>query len=100
MRKTRVKMNKPIYVGMGILDIRKTLIYEFWYGYLKPKYGDKIKLCYTDTDTDTVLFFLSKQKIFMKILQVMLKKDLINQIIKLIGPCLQEKIKGNRINER
>ena len=51
MRKTKVKMNKPIYVGMTILDIRKTLMYEFWYGYLKPKYGDKIKLCYMDTDS-------------------------------------------------
>ena len=50
MRKTKVKMNKPIYVGITILDIRKTLMYEFWYGYLKPKYGDKIKLCYMDTD--------------------------------------------------
>ena len=51
MRKTKLKMNKPIYVGMTILDISKTLMYEFWYGYLKPKYGDKIKLCYMDTDS-------------------------------------------------
>ena len=51
MRKTKVKMNKPIYVGMTILDISKTLMYEFWYGYLKPKYEDKIKLCYMDTDS-------------------------------------------------
>ena len=50
MRKTKVKMNKPIYVGMTILDISKTLMYEFWYGYLKSKYEDKTKLCYMDTD--------------------------------------------------
>ena len=50
MRKTKVKMNKPIYVGMTILDISKTLMYEFWYEYLKSKYEDKIKLCYMDTD--------------------------------------------------
>ena len=43
-------MNKPIYLGMLILDISKTLMYEFWYDYRKPKYGDKVKLCYTDTD--------------------------------------------------
>ena len=49
MRKTKVKMNKPIYVGRAILDISKKLMHEFWYGYLKPKYGDKIKLCYMDT---------------------------------------------------
>ena len=51
MRKTIVKMNKPIYVGMGILDISKIFMYEFCYGYLKPKYGDRIKLCYMDTDS-------------------------------------------------
>ena len=51
MRKTKVKMNKPIYVGMEILDITKILMYEFWCGYLKPKYGNRIKLCYVDTDS-------------------------------------------------
>ena len=45
MRKTKVKMNKPIYVGMAILDISKTLMYEFRYEYLKSKYVDKIILC-------------------------------------------------------
>ena len=89
MRKTKVKMNKPIYVGMAILDISKTLMYEFWYEYLKYKYADKIRLYYMDTD----LSLLSKQKIFMKILPMMLKKDLIHQIMKLIDLCLQERIK-------
>ena len=49
MKKTKVKMNKPVYLGMSILDISKTLMYEFWYGYVKPKYKDKAKLCYKDT---------------------------------------------------
>ena len=51
MRKVEVKMNEPIYLGQAILDISKTLMYEFWYDYIKPKYGDKARLCYTDTDS-------------------------------------------------
>ena len=51
MNKTKVKMNKPIYLGLSILDISKILLYEFWYDYIKPKYGNKVKLCYMDTDS-------------------------------------------------
>ena len=51
MKKTKVKINKPIYLGLSILEISKILMYEFWYDYMKPKYGDNVKLCYTDTDT-------------------------------------------------
>ena len=51
MKKTTVKTNKSIYLGMSILDIRKTLMYEFWYDYIKPKYQDRAKLCYMDTDS-------------------------------------------------
>ena len=51
MKKTKVKMNKPVYLGMSILDISKTLMYEFWYDYVKPKYKDKVKLCYMNTDS-------------------------------------------------
>ena len=51
MKKTEVKMNKPIYLGQAVLALSKTLMYEFWYDYLKPMYGDKIRLCYTDTDS-------------------------------------------------
>ena len=51
MKKTKVKMNKPIYLGLSILEISKILMYEFWYNYMKPKYDNKAKLCYMDTDS-------------------------------------------------
>ena len=51
MKRTKVKMNKPIYLGLPMLEISKLLMYEFWYDYMNPKYDDKVKLCYTDTDS-------------------------------------------------
>ena len=51
MKKTKVKMNKPIYLGLSILEISNILMYEFWYDYMKPKYGNNVKLCYMDTDS-------------------------------------------------
>ena len=44
-------MNKPIYLGLSILEISKILVNEIWYDYMKPKYGDNVKLCYMDTDS-------------------------------------------------
>ena len=41
-KKTKVKMNKPVYLDFSILEICKTLMYEFWYNYMKPKYGDNV----------------------------------------------------------
>ena len=57
MKNTKVKMNKHVYLGMSILDISKTLKYEFWYDYLKPKYENKAKLCYMDTDSFVINIF-------------------------------------------
>ena len=51
MKKTKAKMNKPIYLGLSILEISKILMYEFWYDYMKPKYNDNVGLCYMDTDS-------------------------------------------------
>ena len=51
MKKTKVRMNKPIYLGISILEISKILMYEFWYDYMKPKYGNNVKLCYMDADS-------------------------------------------------
>ena len=50
-KKTKVLIDKPIAVGQAVLDIIKTLMYKFWYDYLKPRYQDNIKLCYMDTDS-------------------------------------------------
>ena len=51
MGKIKVVMNKPVYMGLVILDLNKILMYEFDYDYIKSKYGDKIQLCYMDTDS-------------------------------------------------
>ena len=72
-------MNKPIYLGLSILEISKILMYEFWYDYVKPKYNDNVKLCYMDTDSFIITL---KQIIFMKISQMTLKIGLILQIMK------------------
>ena len=51
MRKVKVKMNKPIYLGLSIIDISKITMYEFWYDYVKNKYDSRANLCYMDTDS-------------------------------------------------
>ena len=51
MRKTQILMNKPVYLDSSILDLSKTVTYEFWYYYVKPKYGENAKLCYRNTDS-------------------------------------------------
>ena len=50
IKKIKVKMNNPVYVGLSILEISETLMYEFWYEYIKLKYQNNAKLCYMDTE--------------------------------------------------
>ena len=50
-KRQKAKMNKPVHLGMSILGISKMLMYKFQYEYIKPKYVDRAKLCYTDTDS-------------------------------------------------
>ena len=65
-------MNKPDYLSLPIIDLSKTLMYEFWYDYVELNYGENPKLVIW---IQTASFFTQKQKIFMKIFQKMLKKD-------------------------
>ena len=51
IKKIKVKMNKPVYLGLPILEISRTFMYKFWYSYIKPKYQNNAKLCYMDTDS-------------------------------------------------
>ena len=75
MKKTKVTMDKPIYLGEVILDSSKTDICEFWYDYIKHKYGDRVRPCYTNTDS---LLPILKLKIFLKILVMMLMDGLMH----------------------
>ena len=81
MKKRKVKMNKPVHLGLSILEISKILMHKFWYDYMKPKYGDNVKLRYMDTDS------------FILHIKPEEKKDLIHQIMIVIDHYLQERIK-------
>ena len=77
MKKTQKLMNKPIYLGLSILELSKTVMNEFWYAYVKPRYGEKAKLCYIDTDS----FIVYIKTDDIKPLQKMLKQILTLQIM-------------------
>ena len=51
MKRTQILMNKPVYLGLSILEISKIVTYDFWYHFVKPKYGEKAKSCYMNTDS-------------------------------------------------
>ena len=85
MKRTQTLLNKPAYLGLSILEMSKTVMYEFWYDYVKPKYKEKAKLCYMDTDSFLVYI---KQK-----------KQGLNQIMNQTDHYLKEKIIGLMKNE-
>ena len=51
VHKSRLTLNRPVYVGMSILDLSKRLMYDFYYNQIKARYGDRFQLLYTDTDS-------------------------------------------------
>ena len=79
MKKTQILMNKPVYLGLSMLELSKTVIYEFWYDYVKSKYSENAKPCHMDTDSFIV--HLKTDDIYKDIVK-MLKKDLALPILK------------------
>ena len=77
MKKTKIFLNKPVHLGVSIPQLSEILMCEFWFDYIKPKFGKKGKLCHMDTDSFIIYI---KQMISTKILQEMLKQDLTLQI--------------------
>ena len=88
MTKTKVKMNKPIYLGLSILKISKTITYDFWYDYIKPKYQYNSKLWYMGTCSFTFLLKLKMLKRFD------------TSTYKINKPLPKDKKRINWINER
>ena len=62
-------MNKPVCLGFSILELSKILMYELWYDYAKPKYDEKVKLRYMDTNSSSI--YIKKQMMAQKMLQKM-----------------------------
>ena len=90
MRKTQILMNKPVYLSWSILDLSKTVMYEFWCDYVKPKYGENVKHCYMDRGS-----FIAHVKIddIWKDMAEDVEKDLTLQILNNLDHSLKEKIK-------
>ena len=83
-------MNKPACLGLSVLEISKIVMYKFWYDYLKPKYREKAKLCYMDTDH---LIIYIKTNTFTQTFQKLLKQDLTLQTMNYTDHYLNEKNK-------
>ena len=65
MKRTRMFMNKPVYLGLSILEISTIVMFEFWYDYMKVKYREKVKLYYMDTYS--FIFYIKTKDIYSDI---------------------------------
>ena len=79
MGKVRVVMNKPVYLGQAILDLSKTIMCESHYDYMIPEYGDRLKLCYMDTDS--LIYSIKTKDFYSDISLLMLNLDSILPVI-------------------
>ena len=84
------KKEQTSRLGLSILEISKTLMYEFWFDYSKTKYQNNTKLC--QMNADSCIIYIKTADVYEGIADD-LEKYLIHQIMKLIGHCLQERIK-------
>ena len=89
-------MNKPLYLGLSMLEISKALMYEFWYDYIKSKYQDNPKICYMDTDS--FIPQIKTEYVYKGIANDVEKR--FNTSNYAIKSAYREKQKGDWINER
>ena len=92
MKKTQILINKAVYLGLSMLHLSKTVMYEFWYNYVKPN----AKLCYMDTDS--FIFHLKPDNVYKDIAEE-LKKDLTLQIDRPLAKEKNKKVIGLKKNE-
>ena len=76
IKKTEVKMYKPIYIGLSILDISELAMYEYWYEYVKPNYRDKANIRYMDTDS--FMIHVKSEDIYADLADVQKRFDTLN----------------------
>ena len=90
MKKTQILINKPLYLGLSMLVLSKSVTYEFRYDYLKPKYSENVKLFYMDTGS--FIFHVKTDDTYKDIAEDT-EKDLTLQVLKTTDPYLKEKLK-------
>ena len=96
IKKIKVKMNKPVYLGLSMLDVSKILLYEFWNDYIKPKYQNNATLFYMDTDSFIIHI---KTEDFYEDIANNVKNGLTHQIMMLIDHYQRNEYEGGWINE-